>query len=114
KLVAIASHDSRALLAAVLKRIESVVGQLGGVRVAIDAEDTTVVFGIILHALVHGSRRAIPTHCGALWQVFSVTRSGLPPAGMARWPPGRSAELRLCAVAGRRGPRGAGAPRSGV
>src|SRR5438105_67626 len=60
ELPAVAGDDARAFLAAMLQGIKPVIGQLGGVRVAVNAKDPAVMFGVRLHALFHRSRDAIP------------------------------------------------------
>ena len=45
----VAGDDARAFLPAMLERVKSVVSQFGGVRMAENAEDSAVMFGIILH-----------------------------------------------------------------
>ena len=49
ELFAIGGDDAGALLAAVLEGVETVVGQFGGAGVAVNAEDTAIMFGIMLH-----------------------------------------------------------------
>lgn len=51
KLFAVTGDDAGAFLAAMLERIEAVVRQFGGVRMSENAEDTTIMFGVILHRL---------------------------------------------------------------
>src|SRR5437867_6442606 len=60
ELPAVTSDDAGAFLPAVLEGVQTVVGQLGGVRVTVDAEHPTVMFGILLHALIHRSGDPIP------------------------------------------------------
>ena len=49
KLPAVGGDDAGALLAAMLQGVEAVVGQLRGVRMAVNAEDAAIMFGIFLH-----------------------------------------------------------------
>jgi hypothetical protein len=49
-------HQTLHAMAAMLERAKSVVGQLGGVRMAENAEDSAIMFGIILFSL-HRARR---------------------------------------------------------
>jgi hypothetical protein len=44
----VAGDDAGAFLAPMLERIESVVGQFRGIRVAENAEHTAIMFGVIL------------------------------------------------------------------
>jgi hypothetical protein len=48
----VAGDDAGAFLAAMLEGIKAIVGKFGGVRMAENAEDTTIMFGIILHRAV--------------------------------------------------------------
>jgi hypothetical protein len=52
----IRGDDPGALLPPVLQRIQSIVRQFGGIRMAVNAEDTTVMFWVALHQ----SERIIP------------------------------------------------------
>ena len=52
----VAGDDARAFLPAMLERVKSVVSQFGGVRMAENAEDSAVMFGIIGLSL-HRARR---------------------------------------------------------
>ncbi len=56
KFPVVAGDDARAFLPAMLERVKAEVGQLGGVRMAENAEHTTIMFGIILLSL-HRARR---------------------------------------------------------
>ena len=49
KVPPVAGHNAGALLAAMLQRVEAVVGQLGGIRMTENAEHTAVMFGVSLH-----------------------------------------------------------------
>ena len=49
ELFAIGSDDAGALLPAMLQGIKAVVCQLSGIGMAINAEDSTIMFGIMLH-----------------------------------------------------------------
>jgi hypothetical protein len=44
----VAGDDAGAFLPAMLQRVKAVVGQLGGIRMAENAEDSAIMFGIIL------------------------------------------------------------------
>src|SRR5260370_24610958 len=48
---AVGRDDAGALLPAMLQRVKAVVSQLRGIRMAVNAEDTAVMFRIILHEL---------------------------------------------------------------
>ena len=52
ELPAVATDDAGALLPAMLQSVETVVGQLRGIRVPVNAEDTTIVFWIVRHQFV--------------------------------------------------------------
>ncbi len=52
----VARDDARAFLPAMLERVKSVVGQFGGVRMAENAEDSAIMFGIMWLSL-HRARR---------------------------------------------------------
>ncbi len=56
KFPVVASDDARAFLPAMLERVKAVVGQFGGVRMAENAEDSAIMFGIKLFSL-HRARR---------------------------------------------------------
>src|SRR2546429_9854487 len=66
ELPAVAGDDARAFLAAMLEGVQAVVRQLGGIRVAVNAEHAAVVSGVVLHATsslvrCHSTRcRAVP------------------------------------------------------
>ena len=47
ELLAVAGDDARALLAAVLQGVEAVVGEFGGVGMAVNAKDAAIMFGIV-------------------------------------------------------------------
>jgi hypothetical protein len=49
ELSAVRSNDTGALLTAVLEGIKAIIGQLRGIRMAINAEDSAIMFGIKLH-----------------------------------------------------------------
>ena len=49
KLFAIADDDTGAFLPAMLQRVQTVVRQFGGVRMPINAKNTTIMFRIVLH-----------------------------------------------------------------
>ena len=49
ELLAVGSDDARALLAAMLEGVEAVIGQLRSIRMAVNAEDTAVMFWIVIH-----------------------------------------------------------------
>src|SRR5262249_54339177 len=49
ELLAVTSDDPRTLLAPVLQGIKTIIGQFGGIRMAVNAEHATVMFGIFLH-----------------------------------------------------------------
>src|SRR5206468_10002463 len=49
KLFAVATDDARAFLPPVLERVEAIVSQLRGTRMAENAEDAAVMFGVRLH-----------------------------------------------------------------
>ena len=57
KFPVVAGDDAGAFLPAMLQRVKSVVGEFGGVRVAENAEDSAVMFGIILWFVLHRARR---------------------------------------------------------
>src|SRR5439155_5344953 len=76
ELPAVTSDDAGAFLPAVLEGVETVVGQLGGVRVTVDAEHATVMFGILLHVSVHRSGNAIPPEVVQFPQVPSQLAAG--------------------------------------
>jgi len=52
----VATDDAGAFLAAMLQRVKAEVGQFGGIRMAENAEDSAVMFGIISLSL-HRARR---------------------------------------------------------
>src|SRR4051794_39276148 len=67
KLFAIARHDPRAFLPAMLQRVKAVVGQFRGVRMPENAEDAAIMFGVILHTTGYcccadRSKRALVWH----------------------------------------------------
>ena len=43
-----------------LQRVKAVVGQFGGVRMAENAEDAAIMFGIMPASIAHGARDGIP------------------------------------------------------
>ena len=49
ELLAVGGDDARAFLAAMLQRVEAVVSQLRGVRMAVNAEDAAIMFRIVIH-----------------------------------------------------------------
>ena len=49
ELRAVRSNDACALLPAVLQSVEPVIRQFGSVRVAVNAEDSAIMFGIVVH-----------------------------------------------------------------
>src|SRR5436190_18469793 len=61
ELFAIRSHNAGAFLASMLKRIESIVCQFGGIGVTVNAENTAIMFGIMLHRL-NRARFSTPKH----------------------------------------------------
>ena len=52
KLSVVAGDDARAFLSAMLERVKTVVGELGGIRMAENAEHAAIMFGVILHHLL--------------------------------------------------------------
>src|SRR5258705_8732838 len=60
KLVAIGSDDSRTFLSPVLQRVQAVVRQFSGVWMIVNAEDTAIMFGIVLHR-IRKSRPLFPS-----------------------------------------------------
>lgn len=66
KLPAVAGDDAGTLLAAMLEGVKAIIGQLGGIRVAINAEHAAIVFWIRLHLLKLRTRDALipPKHRG--------------------------------------------------
>ena len=48
----VAGDDAGAFLAAMLQRVETVVGELGGIGMTKNAEHAAIMFGIILHHLL--------------------------------------------------------------
>ena len=65
------------ILAAMLQRVESVVRQFGGVRMTENAEDTAIMFGVILHT----------TECCSLCRPLKASASVAPDS--ARFKPRR-------------------------
>ena len=61
ELLAVAGHEARAFLAAMLQRVQSVIGQLGGIRMPEDTEHTAVMLGVILHRAIESTNAAIST-----------------------------------------------------
>ena len=59
ELIAIGADDAGALLPAMLQGVEAVVGQIGGVGMAVNAEDAAIMFWVVLHGLRNARR--IPT-----------------------------------------------------
>src|SRR5207249_4758037 len=59
KLNAVGGDDSGAFLAAMLQGIEAVVGQFGGIRMPVNAEDPAIMFRIFLHS---SPQRAVTMH----------------------------------------------------
>jgi hypothetical protein len=55
ELMSVRGDDARALLAAMLERVKAVVGQFRGIRVAINAEYSAIMFGIGLHRVGRGA-----------------------------------------------------------
>src|SRR5258708_15018118 len=49
ELFSVRYHNAGALLAAMLQRVQPVVGQFGGIGVAVNTENAAIVFGVILH-----------------------------------------------------------------
>ena len=49
----VAGDDARAFLPAMLERVKSVVSQFGGVRMAENAEDSAIMFGVMLWLVLH-------------------------------------------------------------
>jgi hypothetical protein len=49
ELLSVRGYNARTLLAAMLERIKAVVREFGGVGMSINAEDATIMFGIMLH-----------------------------------------------------------------
>jgi len=45
ELAAVGGHDARAFLSSMLEGVQPVIGQFGGVRVPVNAEDSTVMLG---------------------------------------------------------------------
>src|SRR5438445_6224632 len=52
ELFAVRSNNAGAFLAAMLERIKTIIGQLGGMRMAINAKDAAIMFWIFLHQVV--------------------------------------------------------------
>ena len=87
KLLAIADHDPRALLAPVLQRIQAVVRQLRSVGVPVNAKNAAIVFRIMLHGFSNRQRLdsfIMPQLESPLKQPFlRETNSFLPKGGTA-------------------------------
>src|SRR2546421_6426882 len=60
ELFAVRGHDAGALLAAMLQCVEPIVCELRGIGMAINAEHTAIVPGIVLH--LHRVERALTMH----------------------------------------------------
>src|SRR4051812_34881239 len=61
KLFSVGGDDARAFLTAVLQRVQAIVRQLGCVRMAVNAENTAIMFGIFLHLVIAWSSRSNST-----------------------------------------------------
>ena len=71
--MAVGRDDARAFLSAMLQGVKAIISQLGGVGVAINAEDTAIMFGVTLHCLILQSWawfRQAPTPCSAVRFIF--------------------------------------------
>src|SRR5439155_7667711 len=86
ELPAVAGDNARAFLAAMLEGVQAVVRQLGGIRMAVNAEHAAVVFGIMLHLLLRARRhiqqrfpasRKSQVNYSAGWWHARPTHSGL-------------------------------------
>ena len=53
ELLAVTTHDARALLPAMLEGVETVIGEVGRLGVAVNAKDAAVMFRIVLHEVVY-------------------------------------------------------------
>ena len=49
ELLPVRGDDSGALLAAMLESVKAIVRQFGGVRMPVNAEDSAIMFGVLLH-----------------------------------------------------------------
>src|SRR6187399_2368074 len=56
ELIAVRSDDAGAFLPTMLQRVKAVVSQLSGIRVAVNAEDTAVMFWVVLHLFAQSGR----------------------------------------------------------
>jgi hypothetical protein len=60
ELMTVGGHDASALLPPVLERVEAIVSQFCSVRMAVNAENSAIMFGIKLHRLPNYSMNSVP------------------------------------------------------
>ena len=78
ELAAVRADDAGAFLAAMLERVEAVVGQFGCVGMAVDAKHATVMFRVRLHARANSGGWRVKTE-GKIHAIFSrMSRTTVP------------------------------------
>src|SRR5437016_9090497 len=77
ELFAVRGDNAGAFLAPMLQGVQAIVRQFRRVRMAVNAENSTIMFRILLHGLMHRSRDRIPPKVVQIAR-FAVQRASTP------------------------------------